>query len=530
MMGPTLLFGLFLGLAEAADPCPGLWIAAAPSAGSPDLRGQKVTLEAGPAAAAALPLWVRASGEAPCEARLYLSAPRESGLAATLSEAQLALTPGQAPKEMTISIDGATRQGRWPVLLSAWAGGEAADLLTVEVLAEVPTAPVLSALEAEQGALSWSTLSAAVDHRLTLLETGEKVGAKLTVLPLTLRAGDLETTLVAAPSALELAAGGSAEIRLQGSLPSVGTWKGRLTLEHAAGRQSLQVTVERKSAESAPALVALAEPTAGWPLDRRVGAEVRVAEPGKRPVTLTGLRLTRLLPPGAKAEGSATALAEPCWRRDGQGECAPAGASPEAPVALPAGGDAVWRLDLDTPRRAGTYTGTVELRTLEGDAVPAATFSVDVRHHWALCLLTVGLGVGLSWWMRGWVTVGRAAAARALAEAKAKEQEGEVEMGGEAAAAPPDLAGFLGKVEVPFELPEYVARPPAGADARALARWIRRRELLFALVIFTLAGLFAVYELWSKSPTWGGLGDYLLALGWGAGLHLAGRRAAGGQG
>lgn len=273
-------------------------------------------------------------------------------------------------------------------------------------LADVPAgAPVV--VEVEDGKLGWQTISSQVQHDLTLSLSADGTGGTTRILPLELSAGEQQATLTPSSESVDLKPGGVARVRLSGSLPAQGTWKGTLALDWGQDHALIPVEVQRVAPAAPPTLEVRAPSRLIWsPWAAPLSFEVRVAEPGKRPVSLSGLRLTRLISSEDAANTSASLPLAPCWRGPGVEEgCAPP--DPNHPALLPSGADVSWSATLPLPGQAGTYTGTVEARTLEGDAIPPATFTVQVRHPWLATVVTAALGVGISGFLRGWTRSGR---------------------------------------------------------------------------------------------------------------------------
>lgn len=437
---PYLLPALLLsGPAAAQDApvaCPGLHVAASPAANMVDLRGEHIRVPAGADGKAERVLYAWSDGEAACDAAIYVAPIGAPGATVAIQAAdglplaQLSVVPGAAPRPFTITAQGLATVGTWSSPVTLWAQGQAADLVTLDfVVTQAPVAPTLSFLEAGASGLTWRTISAPVDHALTLVETGKKVSATVTIPPVRLTSGDMETTLTPDPATVDLPAGEALTLRLTGVLPAVGSWTGRVLLEREGGHDTVPITVERVSATALPALEALAPPILVRGLGESVlPVRVQVSEAGSRPVHVSSLTLSRLLPPGSATTSTASVSAPVCWARTepaaGQlvdRTCPDNGVAHEA-VAIPPGGSATWWMTMAVPWEAGSYTGTVQARTLEGDAVPAASFTFHVKHPAYLCLLAVVGGVVLSAGLRGWVGQGRAAAVAAIPLARLSDR------------------------------------------------------------------------------------------------------------
>jgi hypothetical protein len=63
------------------------------------------------------------------------------------------------------------------------------------------------------------------------------------------------------------------------------------------------------------------------------------------------------------------------------------------------------------------------------------------------------------------------------------------------------------------------------ADLRAINKLINRRDLYFMAAIWLTATVLGLNLLWLPDPSWGGWGDWLVALLWGLGLHQVGGAA-----
>ncbi len=85
-------------------------------------------------------------------------------------------------------------------------------------------------------------------------------------------------------------------------------------------------------------------------------------------------------------------------------------------------------------------------------------------------------------------------------------------------------AAALGGVSTDFfELPFWQSIFPREKlslnTAASTARRISRLDVAFAFVILLIAVLLGLKVLWSDNLTWGGIGDYFIAVFWGLGLH-----------
>lgn len=262
-------------------------------------------------------------------------------------------------------------------------------------------------LESAGSAITLTAHLPTLDQSLLLVNQTEKPQTvTLTVGGLRSATGSTAAAIVLDPAApVRLAAYGAQTVRLTGTLPEMGEFKGVLILrlEGVPKPERFTLLVKREKGAQQIALDVSPEP----PVYRQpccgTTAEVRVqltettgAQAAfKRPI-LQKLLLEKsdTYKPGAKFRS---------WLLlDRVGEET---LDPPTDGSLPQDGSEEFVIRIEGLRGTGKYEGTVRVATPNGAA--AKTFTLFVKDHWSLAGLVILAGVWASYWLRHWLDIGR---------------------------------------------------------------------------------------------------------------------------
>ena len=278
--------------------------------------------------------------------------------------------------------------------------------------AQVPSPPI-QILESEGSAITLTAHLSMLDQSLLLVnQTDKQQTVTLTASDLRAERGSMARIAIEPASPLRLSPFAAQIVRLTGTLPEIGEFKGVLVvgLEGVPKPERFTLLVKREKGAQQIALDVSPDP----PVYRQpccgTTAEVRVqlTETTGAAANFAKPILQKLL-----VEKSDTYKPGAKYRRwlllDGAGEEVTDGSIDDT---LPRDGSEDFVIRIEGLRGTGKYEGAVRVGTANG--AESKTFTLFIKDHWLLAGLVIFAGVWASYGLRHWLDIGRPTAQEEL--------------------------------------------------------------------------------------------------------------------